>query len=86
MIGAIYLSSPLRCISKAFTDLYDMREDSDLEKAGLSLSDYWECKRLMPLLGAPGKTADTIYGKAADFFKEHGFKVTEQGVGFTITI
>ncbi len=86
MIPAIYLSSPLRCIAKAFTDLYDMREDGDLEKANISLSDYWECERLMPLLGAPGKDADTICERAATFFKEHGFKVTESGIGFNITI
>ncbi len=86
MIAAIYLSSPLRCIAKAFTDLYDIREDSDLEKADLSLSDYRECERLMPLIGAPGKTADTICEKAAGFFKEHGFKVQTSGIGFSISI
>jgi len=86
MIAAIYLQSPLSCISKAFTDLYDMREDSDLEKADLSLSDFRECQRLMPLLGRPGKTADTICEKAANFFKEHGFKVQTSGIGFSISI
>ncbi len=73
-------------IARTYHDLVDLYDDADLRREGLSLTDYWEIRRLMPLLGEPGKVADTIYDKAAGYFKKHGYTVTEEGIGFNITI
>ncbi len=73
-------------ITRTYHDLVDIYDDADLRKAGLSYTDYQECKRLMPLLGAPGNVADTIYDKAAGFFKKHGYIVKERGIVLQITI
>lgn len=73
-------------ISRTYSDLVGIYDDADLKKEGLSLTDYQECKRLMALLGAPGNVADTIYDKAAGFFKKHGYTVTQKGIVLQITI
>ena len=76
----------LRNITKAYNGIYDILDDKDLAKAGLTLSDYRECQRLMPLLGEPGKIAYTLCEKAADYFKGKQYKVSESGIGFKIQI
>lgn len=76
----------LRNITKAYNGICDILDDKDLAKAGLTLSDYRECQRLMPLLGEPGRIAYTLYKKAADYFKNKGFIVSESGSGYQITI
>ncbi len=80
------MAKKLEVITRTFSALYNILDDADLSKAGLSLSDYRECRRLMPLLGAPGSRAETIIEKAADFFKEHGYTVVSCGIGFAISI
>ena len=76
-----------RCnvITSAYYALRAMDDDASIAKEGLSLSDYWECRRLMPLLGSFGNSEVTFYSKAADFFKKFGFDVKEEGIGFRIT-
>ena len=86
MEGIYYVADKMRSITKAFSELYNMLDDADLRKAGLSLSDYRECERLMPLLGAPGNSAETICEKAAGVFKKHGYTITDTTIGFKITI
>ena len=83
--GIIIVADKLRNITNAFSGLYNILDDADLRKAGLSLYDYRECERLMKMLGAPGNSADTICEKAAGYFKKHGFTITEKGIGYTIT-
>ena len=73
-------------IARTYDALVAIYDDADLRKEDLSLTDYQECKRLMPLLGAPGNVADTIYDKAAGFFKKHGYTVKERGIVLQITI
>ena len=75
-----------RVISRAYSDLVAIYDEKDLEKEELSITDCIECKRLMALLGAPEKVADTIYDRAAGFFKKHGYTVSEKGIAFEITI
>lgn len=79
--------SKMRKITRTWDDLRNILDDADLKKAGLSLSDYRECQRLMALLGAPGNIECTICEKAAAFFEKHGYMVfDENGIGYRITI
>ncbi len=80
------MADKLRKISRTYSDIHSLYDDADLKKAGLSLSDYRELLRLMPLLGKPGSAAYTIFERAASYFNEHGFSVSESGNGFLITI
>ena len=80
------IADKLKIITRAWSDLYNMLDDADLKKAGLSLSDYSECKRLIALLGAPGNKAETVIEKAAGYFEKHGYTVTESGIGYQITV
>ena len=76
-----------RCnvITGAFYALRAIDDDAALKKADLSVTDYWECRRLMPLLGAFDNSEVTIYEKAAAFFKRYGYKVENEGIGFRIS-
>ena len=77
----------MRFITSTWDDLRRIYDDADLKKEGLSLSDYRECQRLMPLLGAPGNSECTISEKAASFFEKHGYLVMyDNGIGFRIKI
>ena len=80
------LVNKLNTITRTYSDLIEIYDDADLKKSGLTLSDYQECKRLMPMLGKPGDVAETIYEKAADFFLKHGYNVEKEGIGFSISI
>ena len=73
-------------ITSAYEALRAIYDDADLRKAKLSVTDYWECRRLMPLLGAIGNSEETVYSKAAAFFKSFGYTVEECGLGFKISI
>ncbi len=81
------IANKLSVITRTWDDLRNILDDEDLRKAGLSLTDYTECRRLMPLLGAPGNIECTIYEKAAEFFEKHGYLVMDEtGIGYRITI
>ncbi len=80
------LAEKLHNITKAYNGLYNILDDKDLAKAGMSLTDYRECQRLMPLLGEPGKRAYTLIGKAADYFRNKGYEVSKSGIGYQISI
>ena len=73
-------------ITRSYSDLVAIDDDKALRKADLTLTDYEECKRLMPNLGKPGDKAETIYEKAAGFFKRHGYIVEPKGIGYSISI
>ncbi|WP_026653534.1 hypothetical protein [Butyrivibrio proteoclasticus] len=76
-------------IAKSYHDFCDMQYEADLRKAGLSLTDWKEIKRLIPLLGSIGNMEYTIYEKAAKWFKDHGFIVVDADndkIGYRITI
>ena len=77
----------MRTIAGTYHVLRDIQYEQELRKEDLTVADYEECKRLMSLLGAPGNKAETIYEKAAAFFKRHGFNVMENGgIGYQITV
>ena len=77
----------MRIIAKTNHEFLDLHDDNDLRKAGLSLTDWKEIKRLLPLLSTPGNIECTIYEKAAEFFEKRGYMVfDENGIGFRITI
>ena len=80
------IAEQLHKITDAFNGLYSILDDNDLYKAGLSLSDFRECQRLMPMLGEPGKKACTVCEKAADYFRRKQFVVTKSNKGFEISI
>ncbi len=80
------MAEKLRRITSAWGELNCIDDDEALQRSGLSMSDYRECERLMPLLGSPGCIAYTIYEKAAGFFKKHGYNVNISGTGYMITI
>lgn len=74
-------------IAKSYHDFCDIHNEADLRKHGLSLTDWKEVKRLIPLLGSIGNIECTIYEKAAEWFENHGFMVfDENGIGYRITI
>lgn len=77
----------VNAIARSYHDFLDLQNDADLRKAGLSLTDWKEIKRLIPLLGSIGNIECTIYEKAAEWFENHGFIVMEEnGIGYRITI
>lgn len=85
-MNTINIAKKMQIITRTWDDLRNILDDADLRKAGLSLSDYRECERLMPLLGAPGNIECTICEKAAGFFEKHGYIVKdENGIGYRIT-
>ena len=83
----VSVGSILRKISRAYSDLNNIYDDTDLKKNNLSLSDYEEAKRVLQLVGAPGNKAETLIENVAKFYEKHDFgvKENENGNGFVIS-
>lgn len=74
---------------KAYKALLDMESETDLKKAKFTLYDYHEaCECLREYARNNGEDGTSTINKAvADWYKRHGFEVTEQGetgVGWNI--
>ncbi|AOZ97928.1 hypothetical protein [Butyrivibrio hungatei] len=80
-------SEKCNAIAKCYHDFIALQDDAALRKAGLSLTDWKEIRRLIPLLGTIGNIECTIYEKAAKWFEDHDYLVfDENGIGYRITI
>ncbi len=50
----------------------------------LSLSDLRDCERIFEELNSNGSFATTICSNVAMYFRQNGFKVVRQGIGYII--
>lgn len=75
----------MRAITRAYNTLKEIETDKDLQRAGLSLSDYRSARDIFPELSTPGTTATTFIKGVADFYKKAGFIVSAAGINYNIT-
>ena len=75
----------MRAITKAYNTLREMETERDLQRAGLTLSDFFAARDIFADLSTPGATAHTIIKAVADFYNKAGFVVSAAGIGYKIT-
>ena len=75
----------IRKLNAIYNDYMSIDDDVSLRKRKLSLSDYNAFPDIFKAIQKYGST-ETFVSSIAEYFKKHGFNVTEKSVNFLISL